>query len=397
MNASADTRPLIAHVVFSFSTGGLENGLVNLVNHLPEGDFRHVLISITHSDPQFAGRIRRDDVERYDLHKPPGHTMRVFPELYRLLRELRPAIVHTRNLAALEAQFPAMLAGVPVRIHSEHGWDLGDPDGTKLKNRLIRRAYKPFVHRYVALSRHLESYLAHRVGVSAGRLERICNGVDTTRFTPPDAGRGVMPGSPFNTSGPFVFGTVGRLQAVKDQLLLIRAFAHLAQQLPNKAAGMRLMIVGDGPMREQLEREIIALNLASRVWLAGERSDIDVAMRAMDVFVLPSRAEGISNTILEAMASGLPVVATRVGGNAELVSEGENGILVPSGDAERLAAAMAAYVSDPERLLREGQAARARAEREFSLTGMVARYAELYASQLRAANHLRERAVAGRH
>lgn len=374
---------LIAHVVYSFDVGGLENGVVNLVNHMDPERFRHVIIALTRCEPSFSSRIVRDDVDFIDLHKPPGHGVKLYPRLLKLFRELKPDIVHTRNLAALEATVPARLAGVPVRIHGEHGWDVSDPGGTRLKYKLLRRFYRPYVSHYIALSGHLESYLAKAVGVPAARRTRICNGVDTARFHPAKGGRALLEGSPFNLSGPLVIGTVGRLQAVKDQLNLVRAFALLMQRVPNDSRQLRLMIVGDGPLRPQVEAEIRSFGLQERVWLAGARSDVPDVLRAIDVFVLPSKAEGISNTILEAMATGLPVVATNVGGNGELVVQGATGALVPANNPEMIARYLEAYVRQPELRSQHGAAGRARVEAEFSIQAMVARYEAVYLDALR--------------
>ena len=218
-----DPRPLVAHVVYRFDVGGLENGVVNLINHMPAQAYRHAVVALTEVT-DFRRRVQRDDVEFISLHKPPGHGIKLYPRLYRLFREMRPAIVHTRNLAALEAAVPAWLAGVRGRVHGEHGWDRFDPDGQSRKYRLIRRAYSPFVQRYVALSGQLERYLVDGVGVDGARVERICNGVDSRRFQPAH-GRLVLAGCPFDSGDEVLVGTVGRLQAVKDQLTLVRAFA----------------------------------------------------------------------------------------------------------------------------------------------------------------------------
>ena len=376
-----DSRPLIVHVVYSFDTGGLENGIVKLINRLPRERYAHAVVALTHCSPEFCGRVIPDDVHFIELRKPPGHAFRLYPALYRLFRELKPAIVHTRNLAALEAQLPARAAGVPVCIHGEHGWDVTDPDGSSLKYRIMRRLYKPFVSHYVALSGHLASYLTDRIGVAPERVTRICNGVDTHVFHPAAAERELLPGSPFNEDRFRIIGTVGRLQAIKDQLNLIRAFALMLERAPQA----RLMIIGDGPLRAAVSAEVTRHGLDDRVWLAGERNDVAEAMRTMDVFALPSRAEGISNTILEAMASGLPVVATDVGGNGELVVADETGALVPARDPGALAEALAAYVTDPEKAAAHGRAARVRAQSEFSLDTMVASYADLYESTMNAA------------
>ena len=380
-----DPRALVVHVVYRFQVGGLENGVVNLINHLPASRFRHAVVALTECAPDFCQRVLPGDVRFISLHKPPGHGVKLYPALYRLFCTLRPAIVHTRNLAALEAVVPAWAAGVPVRVHGEHGWDVSDPDGTRRRFRVMRRVYRPFVTHYIALSNHLQSYLTSCVGVTPGRVARICNGVDTLRFRPSPGGREALSGSPFRDAGLCVIGTVGRLQAIKDPVNLVRAFALLVQREPLRSQRMRLMMVGDGPLRAEVEREIARTGIGERVWLVGERREVPEAMRAMDVFVLPSRAEGISNTILEAMASGLPVIATRVGGNPELVSDGETGMLVPAADSAALADALMRYLADDGLARAHGRAGRQRAEKEFSIDGMVARYATLYESLLDAA------------
>ena len=379
--ALAGDRPLIAHVLYSFDVGGLENGVVNLINHMPPERFRHVVVALAQCAPDFCQRVQRADVEFISLHKPPGHGIKLYPRFYRLCRQLRPAIVHTRNLAALEIAVPAALAGVPARVHGEHGWDTSDPGGTQRKYQLLRRAYSPFVNRYVALSGQIESYLTERVGITASRVERICNGVDTLRFRPASA-RQALAGSPFDDPDTVIVGTVGRLQTVKDQLNLVRAMA-IARAQGEAGAQLRLLIAGDGPQRAEVEAEIAAAGIGDITWLAGERSDVPEVMRALDIFVLPSRAEGISNTILEAMASGLPVAATDVGGNAELVAAGETGALVPAQDPQAMAQALLRYTADAALRQSHGAAGRERVERNFSIDNMVARYTRLYEQLLR--------------
>jgi glycosyltransferase involved in cell wall biosynthesis len=155
---------------------------------------------------------------------------------------------------------------------------------------------------------------------------------------------------------------------------LIQAFAQVRAQHP----AALLVVAGDGPCRAELERVAAGLGQRDHVRLLGNRDDIPTVMSALDVFVLPSIAEGISNTILEAMATGLPVVATRVGGNPELVEEGVGGALVPRSDPGALAAAIAAYTGDAELRRRHGQASRQRAIGHFSLERMAQAYANLY-------------------
>lgn len=378
-SSASDGRPLVMHVLYSFDVGGLENGVVNILNRMPAERFRHMVVALSHCAEGFSKRVQRDDVQFISLHKPPGHGVKLYPRLFRLFREHRPAIVHTRNLAALEAAVPAWAAGVPARVHGEHGWDVSDPGGARRKYQLVRRAYSPFVACYVALSGQIERYLVERVGVAAARVERICNGVDTIRFHPAPGGvRVPLADSPFDTPDVLVVGTVGRLQVVKDQLNLVRAFAVARRNGGEAAARLRLVIAGEGPLRPAIEDEIRQRGLADVVWLAGERKDVPEVMRSLDIFALPSRAEGISNTILEAMASGLPVVATDVGGNGELIETERTGLLVPAEEPVTMAEALMCYASNAALQNSHGLAGRQRVEQGFSLDGMVARYTELY-------------------
>jgi sugar transferase (PEP-CTERM/EpsH1 system associated) len=385
-----DPRPLVVHVVYRFDTGGLENGVVNLIDQLPADAFRHAVVALTEVT-DFRQRIRRSDVAFASLHKPPGQGLQVLPPLLRLLREWRPAIVHTRNLAALEMQLAAWLAGVPVRIHGEHGRDVDDLDGRSARHRWMRRLYRPFVQQHIALSRDLAEYLQGPVGVPAVRVRRICNGVDTTRFMPA-VEAATAPGCPFDPRMHFIVGTVGRMQAVKHQTLLVRAFAAAVRQTPALRASLRLALVGDGPLRHECAALLADAGVSDLAWLPGERSDVPDVMRGLSAFVLPSLAEGISNTVLEAMASGLPVVATNVGGNADLVEQGRTGVIVPPDDVDAMARAIVDLAGNPAAARAMGAAGRIRAEAQFSLRAMVAAYQDVYETQLQRAGWRRPRA-----
>ncbi|MCW8874298.1 MAG: TIGR03088 family PEP-CTERM/XrtA system glycosyltransferase, partial [Gammaproteobacteria bacterium] len=287
--------PLIVHVIYRLAVGGLENGLVNLINRMPAGRYRHAIVSLTDIS-DFRQRLERPDVDCFALHKRPGHDLRMLWRLWRLFLALRPMIVHSRNLAAMDAQLPAWLAGVPVRIHGEHGRDVHDLDGNSRKYRWLRRGFRPLIHRYVPLSRDLEAYLRGPVGVPESRIRLICNGVDTQRFRPGAIRAGVLP-SGFAGEDSLVIGTVGRLETVKDQLTLVKAFVELVRSLP-EGERLRLVLVGEGSLRAAIEALLAETGLARQVWLAGARDDVPALMAALDLFVLPSLAEGISNTVL---------------------------------------------------------------------------------------------------
>jgi sugar transferase (PEP-CTERM/EpsH1 system associated) len=374
--------PVAAHVIFRFGIGGLENGLVNFINHMPEQLCRHVVVSLTEVSQSLRTRISRRDVRFYELHKPPGHLWRLFPRLVRLFRTISPAIVHTRNLAALEASFPAWVARVPVRIHGEHGRDIGDFDGLNRKYQLVRSAYSPFVQQWIALSKDLAAYLEQRVGIDGEHIAQIYNGVDTHVFHPPIGGRPPIAGCPFSDPDLWLVGTVGRLEIVKNQTMLARAFVEALKLDPSLTRRIRLVIVGEGSLRASVEKVLLDGNAAQYAWLPGERDDVAAIMRGLDCFVLPSLAEGVSNTILEAMASALPIIATAVGGNPELIEHEVSGRLVPSGDSGALARAMIAYLRDWQTARQHADAARLIVQRRFSLQRMVNEYSQLYATML---------------
>lgn len=360
---------VVAHVVHSLGIGGLENGVVNLVNWSTPG-LRHVIVCMT-GDGAFRARLR-PGVEVFALGKRSGHDVRTFLELVRCLRRIRPQVVHSRNWGTFDAVLAARLAGVAAVVHGEHGRDFADPEGRDPRRNRLRRLLAPLVSRFVTVSEDLYRWLVRGVGVSARKVVTIHNGVDTTRFAPTDrsAARGALGLSP---ERPLV-GTVGRLDPVKDQAGLIRAFARLRDRDGDAA----LVIAGDGPCRDELVGLVSSLGLGDHAFLLGERLDIPRVLAALDLFVLPSIAEGMSNTLLEAMATGLPIVATRVGGNPELVEDGVNGILVPRQNPDALASAIGRYLGDARLRAVHGDASRRRAVERFGLDRMCADYGRLY-------------------
>jgi len=326
----------------------------------------------------FCKRIQRAHVQFISLHKPPGHGIWQYPQLFKLFRQLRPAIVHSRNLAALEVQVPAWAAGVPVRIHGEHGRDVNDVDGNNRTYQRVRRMYRPFLHHTVALSRDLADYLVAKAGFDADEITQIYNGVDTDRFSPAPGGTAPIAGCPFDPAQHWLIGTVGRMQVIKDQTMLAQAFVLALHRAPQLAQRVRLVMVGEGPLRAQAQALLDQAGLGALAWLPGERHDVPDVMRGLHAFALPSLGEGISNTILEAMASGLPVVATGVGGNADLVQQPDTGVIVPAADPQAMAQQIVTMASDPDHAQQMGQAARARVLERFSMQAMVGAYQRVY-------------------
>jgi sugar transferase (PEP-CTERM/EpsH1 system associated) len=379
--------PLIVHVIYHLGVGGLENGLVNLINHIPPQRYRHAIVCLKgYSD--FSHRIRTENVEIVALHKREGNDFGVYVNLFKTFKRLKPDIVHTRNLGTLEGQVIAALAGTQARVHGEHGRDMFDLYGKNRKYNLLRKAIRPFVNHFIAVSRDLESWLAHTVRATPDRISQIYNGVDSLRFHPRDRGDSEARHFPelregFLTETTFVIGSVGRMTDVKNFSSLVRAFLMLLKEIPAARERLRILIVGDGNSRREcigMLREAGAEDLA---WLPGERADIPKLMRAMDLFVLPSLGEGISNTILEAMSTGLPTVATRVGGNVELVGEGITGMLIPPDAPAAMMKAILKYYRNPDLIADHGKAARQQVETSFSMDAMTQGYLRVYDKALR--------------
>ncbi|MEP6913849.1 MAG: TIGR03088 family PEP-CTERM/XrtA system glycosyltransferase [bacterium] len=381
MGLMDDSRPLIVHVIHHLVVGGMENGLVNLVNLLPANRYRHAIVCADdYSD--FRHRIRDPDVSVYAMHKERLSQWQVYRKLFDLFRRLRPAIVHSRGRSGLDSLLPALIAGVPVRLHGEHGLDIDNIDGRNRKLRNQRRLHRPLVSRYVCVSKHLARYLIQQVGVAPEAITQIYNGVDTVRFKP-RAQTGRRPVATYWGSSPrFVIGTMGRLQQIKNQRSLLDAVLLLLERYPDARNHIGVAIIGEGPERAQLEAYVNAAGLQDVVAMLGARDDVAELLADFDVFVLPSLAEGISNAILEAMACGVPVIASAVGGNVELVEDGRSGRLVPSRDDARLMSAIYEMYNAREFSAACGTNARARAESSFSLRSMVDAYDALYSTML---------------
>jgi sugar transferase (PEP-CTERM/EpsH1 system associated) len=366
--ASGTSEPLrVMHVVFSFEPGGMEFGVLKLVNTLDPGRIRSSVCSTRAGGalaPLLAPRV-----DFFELHRREGNDPRLVWDLYRLFRRERPHIVHTHAWGTLlEGLIAARLARVPVVVHGEHG---------TLQLRSRQRVFQRFawkqVDRVLSVSSRLAERMARDVGVPREQIHVIRNGVDIARFSGPMDKRDARRTLGLPADG-HVVGAVGRLVPVKDHVSLVEAVALLG------AEGLRpvVAIAGDGPLRAEIESRAAALGVAGQVKLLGHRQDIDRVFAALDVFVLSSRSEGLSNTILEAMAAGLPVVATDVGGAGEMVDD-TSGLLVPPASPSELAGALRRVLLDPELRTALGRAGRARVEREFTLDGAVRRYEALYA------------------
>jgi sugar transferase (PEP-CTERM/EpsH1 system associated) len=374
VSAATDHRtgPLrILHVLDRLDTGGTEYGVLKLVNGLPKQKFENQICVMRGTRSRLADSQPLLNRVLYAGGPEKGRQFG-FRRLVRVFRSWRPHIVHSRNWGAIEAVPAARWARVPVAIHSEHGYELDMLNGLPLKKRLLRRGIYGLADSVFTVCHDLSRYHARQTQWSPANIATIYNGVDTNRFAPLPLERHRVREELAIPEGRFVIGAVGRLVQIKDYATLVRA----VQVLLRAGQDLSVLIVGDGPERAALERE--AAPLGDRVIFLGKRDDLPGLFNSMDAFAQTSLCEGMSNTILEAMACGLPVVATCVGGNPELVIPEQTGLLFSPGDVSTFAASLARLAGDSNLSRRLGQAARERTLLQFGLDRMLATYEALY-------------------
>jgi sugar transferase (PEP-CTERM/EpsH1 system associated) len=380
--------PLIVHLIYRLDFGGLETMLVERINRIPADRYRHAVVCLT-DYTNFSKKITQPGVTLHALHKPPGLGPGTHLRLWRLLRKLKPAVVHTYNLAAVEYGITAVLAGAPIRINGSHGRDASDPEGRNRKHNFLRRMMIPFYDCCYANSGDLVAWNKTVIGVPDAKNRLLPNGIDTTKYKPvPTAA--AAPAQHGFPPGCFVVGTVGRVQEVKNHHGLIDAFLLLLQRLPERRAQLRLAIVGDGPLLPAIREKLVSAGIADLVWLPGARTDVADILQTFSVFVLSSIAEGTPGSALEAMATGLPVVGTRVGGISEVVADGITGAVVPARDPQALAAAIARYAEQPELMAQHGAAGMERVTQRYSMAVMLEKYLEMYDTLCREKTKVRE-------
>jgi glycosyltransferase involved in cell wall biosynthesis len=363
-------RPRILVLITLAEAGGAQSYVAGL---LPALAGRFDVAVAAHGDGPLRDASRAAGVAfvplrhvRRALH--PIRDLLGLVELIALMRRAAPDIVHANSSkAGVLGRIAAVAAGVPVRIFTVHGWAFSASSG------VVSTLYR-WADRLVAPVTTLTICVAERervAGLAAGtcrpgRTVVIPNGVDVEAAPP----------ARHDGDPPLVI-SVGRLAEPKDAVTLVRALAAVP------AGRFTGLIVGDGPDRELVAAEVRRLGLQDAVVLAGTRGDVPELLARADVFVLSSRSEGAPVSILEAMAAGLPVVATRVGGVEELVADGETGLLVPSGDPAAMSAALARLTADPALRRRLGAAARERARRHFDVREQRRAHLAAYSAELR--------------
>jgi sugar transferase (PEP-CTERM/EpsH1 system associated) len=364
----------VLHVIDRLDMGGTEYVMLKVMKGLEGEEFESRVCAARGFNEDLA-HLQEWREKIFVAGQPrSGFQLLVLP-LRRIMREFRPHIVHSRNWGAIEAVPAARLAGVPVAIHSEHGYIPEMVHGLPRRQRWIRRGSYAMADALFTVTEELRRYHARQAGIEPERFRVIRNGVDTDRFAPRAAKRQEIRASLGIPPSAFVAGIVSRLVSIKDHPTLFRA----AEELASRKMDVRVVVAGSGPERERLEAIVNSSPLlAGRIMFLGAQDNVAELLNAFDVFVLPSLTEGMSNTILEAMATGLPVLATRVGGNPELVEDRVTGMLFTPGDAEKLSAQMDILLGDEVLRARYGAEARRRAVADFSLDRMLANYRDLY-------------------
>jgi sugar transferase (PEP-CTERM/EpsH1 system associated) len=361
-------RVAVFQLITELDIGGAQFALLRLLAGLDRDRFAPAVACLYNGDGAVAQRIRALGVPVTDLGMTARWRWDAFGRLYRLLCHARPTILHTWMFHAnIPGRVLGRLAGVPIVISSER--TMGQEGRLRC---WFNRITSPLPDRVACVSESVAEFAAQTIGIPPAQLAVIPNGIPLEDFHP--AGRSKARADLGIPLRAVVVGTVGRLQPVKGTSYLLEAWALLASDHPDAI----LLLVGGGPQQAALERMSRRLGISERVRFLGDRADVPDLLRGMDVFALPSIWEGMPNAALEAMAVGLPVVATAVGGTAEVVVDGVTGLLVPPGNSDALAQSITCLLCDPALRHKMGQAGRERVVKHFSVGRMVEQTERLY-------------------
>jgi sugar transferase (PEP-CTERM/EpsH1 system associated) len=363
----------ILHFVDNLGKGGLENGLANLIERMDPGRFEHFVCAIRRLGPT-AERLRAAGARVLCLNIQASSRFQVLA-LQRTIREIDPDVVHSRNWSAIEAVLAGKFARSRGVVHSEHGLEADTSIREPWRRTCFRRLAFELADRVLSVSHQLRDLHARRTGFAARRITVIHNGVDIRRFQPSSAVRARVREELGLSQETFCIGCVGNLTPVKDYPTALRGVEAFSLGCSN----WRLIVIGEGPERGKLE-ELVHANpqMRERVKFLGLSHRVPEMLAAMDVYLLSSVIEGVSNSLLEAMATGLPVIATAVGGNPEVVVDGESGLLFPAGDFRQLAERLSSLYRQQDLRSRIAQRARRRVQEEFSIDSMVRGYEDVY-------------------
>lgn len=351
----------VVHLVSTLGIGGQEMVIHSLVSHTDRRRFRPIVITL-HGGGPVADRIAALGVPVESLGDGTPSSLALVRRLVGRLRVHRPDILHTHNPAPHQIGAAArLIARVPALVHTKHGRNNFPTRLHRWKEQLAGRLSTLVV----PVSADAATVARTSDHVPERKIRVIHNGIDTD---------GSPQASPFPAGRPPRAVHVARLNRVKDQKSLLAATRIVADRVPD----FRLDIVGDGPMNAELRRLATELRLDDIVTFHGMQSDVRPFLAQADFFLLPSLSEGIAITMLEAMCAGLPVVATDVGGNREVVRHDVTGLLVPVRNPEALAEAMLTTIANPDRAREWGGEGRRRVVAEFNIAQTVRAYEAAY-------------------
>jgi glycosyltransferase involved in cell wall biosynthesis len=367
------TAPMaIAHVLSSFGQGGQERVAVDLARLQRVAGHEVMAISIAPGpEGPVSGAFRAAGVAVQTVAKRPRIDPSLPVRLAACLRRHRVDVVHTHNPHALIYGAPAAWLAGAVVVHSKHGMN---PD--RQRRLWLRRAAATLVDAYVTVTPTLAKKALEQGDCDPARLHVVPNGIDVVRFAPDPVRRGAIREELGIPADAWVVGTVGRLAPEKDQALLVDAMAPLL------SARRRLVIVGDGAEGDALRARIAGIPGREYVHMLGERKDVESILASLDAFALTSRTEGLPLVLLEAMATGLPVLSTAVGGIPDLLEDGVTGFLVPAGQRAPLTDRLASLSTDGSLSRRVGAAGRQEALQRHAVDRMAKEYEALYERSL---------------
>lgn len=379
----APKKPItVLQLVLSLSIGGTEKVVYDLVRRMKNADIRTIVCCLDEIG-EFGEMLRdADGIPVHRLNRKPGLDFPLFSRIAQQIRKYEVDILHAHHYTPFFYGLSGALtarrrAGAPPRVvFTEHGIEY--PYRRKWKRRLVNPILMRMADDVTTIAHYTRRNLERYENYPEGRARVLYNGIDVAAYSEgksPLEARSSLGISPEAKT----IGVVARLDPVKNHPLLLRSLQEVISSFPET----ELLIVGDGPGRADLEILVNRLGLASHVRFLGARRDVPEIIRAMDIFVLPSLSEGMSITLLEAMAAGLPIVATRVGGNPEVVVDGETGFLAPSDDDRRMADRLKTLLGNSRLRQKMGAAGKKRAESMFSIEKTVSEYQRLYEQVLK--------------
>lgn len=368
--------PTIGHVLHRMHVAGAEVLAADLSRRLGHR-FRFLFLCLDGLG-SLGEELRAEGFGVYDLRRKPGVDWSVALRLRRILRQENVALLHAHQYTPFFYAAAARgLGSRPPILFTEHGRAYPDPRRPKrvMANQFLLRRRD----RVTAVGRFVKQALIDKEAIAAGRIEVVYNGIDPEKFrtSSGDARRAVRAELALGDDQPVAL-QVARFHPVKDHGTALRAFAQVARRLPAAV----LLLAGEGELRAALEALTAELGIQGNVRFLGVRSDVPRLMAAADVFVLSSLSEGISVTLLEAMGCELPIAATDVGGNGEVVLANTTGLLSPRQDAPKLAENLLALLGDAGLRRRLGQAGREHLLRQFTQDQMHAHYTAIYHEML---------------